>query len=314
MSNVGFWANVEIGAATAGSYQHGWPLWVRPAGRRIIPSHICFTMRAIFIRLLATSLASLVLSCQPDTSSKIDTTATRDTAVASVLTPGPWRGVLAVQGQEIPFLFEVKTEAGKPVVYLVNKGLNGDQRLRCDKISVAGDSTTIRMHKFDATLVVRADGMDKLKGVWVKYGVKSLLRVPLTAEMGERILYREDGSNAGKATPGILHELTEGATYRINFRDAQGKRHSAIGMLKIYRAATGSFQANTHEDRYLSGDVVMVKSKFHLFLSSFDGDRAVRFDAPFNGGNSFSGDFYSSEGSHQIWTAVLDSTAKLPRP
>ena len=146
MSNVGFWASVEIGAATAGSYQHGWPFGMRPAGRQIIPSHICFTMRAILIRLLATSLASFILGCQSGTSSKIDTTATRDTAVASVLTPGPWRGVLAFQGQEIPFLFEVKTEAGKPVVYLVNKGLNGDQRQRYDKISVAGDSTTIRLH------------------------------------------------------------------------------------------------------------------------------------------------------------------------
>ena len=181
MSNVGFWASVGIGAATAGSYQHGWPLWVRPAGRQIIASHICFTMRAIFIRLLATSLASLVLSCQPDTSSKIDTTATRDTAVASVLTPGPWRGVLAVQGQEIPFLFEVKTEVGKPVVYLVNKGLNGDQRLRCDKISVAGDSTTIRLHTLEATLVVRADGKDRLKGNWMKHDTKASFRIPLTA-------------------------------------------------------------------------------------------------------------------------------------
>ena len=27
------------------------------------------------------------------------------------------------------------------------------------------------MHKFDAAMVVRTDGMDELKGIWVKYGV-----------------------------------------------------------------------------------------------------------------------------------------------
>ena len=290
-------------------------------------------MRAIFIRLLATSLASLVLGCQPDTSSKIDTTATRDTAVASVLTPGPWRGVLAVQGQEIPFLFEVKTEAGKPVVYLVNKGLNGDQRLRCDKISVAGDSTTVRMHKIDAALVVRANDTDKLKGVWVKYGIKSLLRVPLTAaarakepsvsmETAEELFNQDDGS-AGKVLPFIHSDMIKGAKYRVSFQENKGKTYQAVCIIRYntqdngtLNNLTGTFLTKTGEDRYLAGNIVLRDKVQHLLLGTFDGNHAFLFDAvaekPQNL-TSLKGDFYSSEGSHQTWTAVLDPNAKLPQ-
>ena len=58
-----------------------------------------------------------------------ETAASTTSLSAANLPVGPWRGVLATQGQEIPFLFEVKTEAGKPVVYLVNKGISGEERL-----------------------------------------------------------------------------------------------------------------------------------------------------------------------------------------
>ena len=59
-------------------------------------------------------------ACQSNTSAS-ETTATSGSAVAPVLIPSPWHGVLAVQGQEIPFLFEVITEAGKTIVYFINK-------------------------------------------------------------------------------------------------------------------------------------------------------------------------------------------------
>ena len=102
------------------------------------------------------SLGLSLAGCSTTSTSSSETDA--GGAAPPVLTPGPWRGALATQGQEIPFLFEVKTEAGQPVVYLVNKGLNGEERLRCEDIKSAGDSTTIRLHAFDAALVVRADG------------------------------------------------------------------------------------------------------------------------------------------------------------
>ncbi|RYE89263.1 MAG: hypothetical protein EOO37_05325, partial [Cytophagaceae bacterium] len=117
-------------------------------------------MRLSFSRL---SVAALCLGAAACNSASTTDKAAAETTVASaatLLTPGPWRGELAIQGQQLPFLFEVKTEGGKPVVYLINKGLNGEERLRCDEISAAGDSATIKLHVFDAALVVRADGKD----------------------------------------------------------------------------------------------------------------------------------------------------------
>ena len=143
-------------------------------------------MKSTSLFLLA-GLGLSLAACSSSTSSS--ETAAGGSAAPPVLTPGPWRGALASQGQEIPFLFEVKAEAGKPVVYLINKGLNGEERLRCDDIKSAGDSTTIRLHAFDAALVVRADGADKLKGIWVKYDSKTPYRVPFTASAGAQELF-----------------------------------------------------------------------------------------------------------------------------
>ena len=124
-------------------------------------------MKSTSAYLLATAALGLGLAGCSSPSTPASETAAGGATVPPVLTPGPWRGALAAQGQEIPFLFEVKTEADKPVVYLINQGLNGEERLRCDDIKSAGDSTTIRLHAFDAALVVRADGAGKLKGSWV---------------------------------------------------------------------------------------------------------------------------------------------------
>ncbi|GAB2711983.1 hypothetical protein GCM10011495_05850 [Hymenobacter frigidus] len=272
-------------------------------------------MKTFPIRLLASAALGLSLAaCSSNTDSSAEKVAAGGTAAAPpVLTPGPWRGALATQGQEIPFLFEVKTEAGKPVVYLINKGLNGEERLRCEEISSAGDSTTIRMHAFDAALVVRADGKDKLKGTWVKYDSKESYRVPLTATAGEQILFREDGTNIGKITPGHLTELTKGVTYRVNFKDDKGKTYPAVGIFKIQNGATGTFLTSTGDYRYLSGSIEMIKNEFRFSLSTFDGNHAFLFHAPFdNAGKSFKGDFYSGKSGHETWTAVLDPKAKLP--
>ena len=144
-----------------------------------------------------------------------DSAAAGGAAAPPVLAPGPWRGVLAAQGQGIPFLFEVKAEAGQPVVYLVNQGLNGEERLRCDDIKSAGDSTTIRLHAFDAALVLRADGPDKLKGIWVKYDAKTSYRVPVTATAGaqERFAAAKSAEKTGSFA----------GTWQATFSDAGGK-------------------------------------------------------------------------------------------
>ncbi|MET4076288.1 TlpA disulfide reductase family protein [Hymenobacter sp. UYCo722] len=261
--------------------------------------------------LLATAALALGLAgCSSPSTSSSETAA--GGAAPPVLVPGPWRGVLATQGQEIPFLFEVKTEAGKPVVYLLNPGLSGEERLRCDDIKSAGDSTTIRLHAFDAALVVRADGADKLKGIWVKYDSKTPYRVPLTATAGAQELF--------PATKSAEKMGDFGGTWRATFRDDKGASYPATGVFaQAGSRLTGTFLTTTGDYRYLSGQVSGQK----MSLSTFDGSHAFLFKAQ-NGPpepiditkeyapNTLFGDFYSGIAGHETWTAVPDPKAKLP--
>jgi len=252
-------------------------------------------MKSLSLSLLAAATLGFSLaSCSSNSSNS--------SATAPVLTIGPWRGVLATQGQEIPFLFEVKTEAGKPVVYLINKGLNGEERLRCEEISSAGDSITIRMHAFDAALVVRADGKDKLKGTWVKYDSKTPYRVPLTAMAGTQLFPAREADDHGDFN----------GTWRTEFKGDDNETYEAVGIFKqeaLHRApVTGTFLTSTGDYRYLNGH----RFGDQIELTTFDGSHAFLFIAKKQPDGTLKGDFYSGKSGHETWTAVLDPKAKLP--
>jgi thiol-disulfide isomerase/thioredoxin len=250
-------------------------------------------MKALPLALLG---AGLLAGCNSTPTSTA--TETAGTSAAALLTPGPWRGELAIQGQKLPFLFEVKTEGGKPVVYLINKGLNGEERLRCDEISAAGDSATIKLHVFDAALVVRADGKDKLKGVWVKYDAKTPYRVPLVAKP-----FSIANESDAKAKPSL---------YKAEFRDETGATYPAVGVFNLWDdyagISTGTFLTTTGDYRYLSN----AADDESYNLSTFDGNHAFLFVIKPPIGNKLTGDFYAGKSGHETWTATLDPKAKLP--
>jgi thiol-disulfide isomerase/thioredoxin len=271
--------------------------------------------------------AGLLAGCNSTPTSTA--TETAGTSAAALLTPGPWRGELAIQGQKLPFLFEVKTEGGKPVVYLINKGLNGEERLRCDEISAAGDSATIKLHVFDAALVVRADGKDKLKGTWVKYDTKTPYRVPLVAMTDksntqvnpsiEELFGEDDGSSENKFVAALHMAMLKGATYKVEFKEEDGKSYPAVAVIKYNSTQLnhlrGTFLTTTGDYRYLAGDIVLRDKKQHLLLSTFDGNHAFLFDGSLSDTGeepTITGDFYAGKTGHETWTATLDPKAKLP--
>jgi thiol-disulfide isomerase/thioredoxin len=279
-------------------------------------------MKSLCLPLLA---ATLLAGCNASTTSK--SAETGATSAAALLTPGPWRGELGIQGQQLPFLFEVKTEGSKPVVYLINKGLNGEERLRCDEISAAGDSATIKLHVFDAALVVRADGKDKLKGAWVKYDSKTPYRVPLVASTASATsnanpsvadLFGEDDGSAGKFLPLFQESMKKGATYNVKFQDKDGSSYPAVGIINYNpeepNPLTGTFLTTTGDYRYLAGSMALRNKQQHLLLSTFDGSHAFLFDGVYDAKNHnvITGDFYSGKSGHETWTATLDPKAKLP--
>lgn len=70
--------------------------------------------------LMSAALAAGVAACQSNSSSENTAAVQNESAAASTLKPGTWRGVLSAQGQETPFLFDVEAVGGKSVVYLRN--------------------------------------------------------------------------------------------------------------------------------------------------------------------------------------------------
>ncbi|MCC3152150.1 TlpA disulfide reductase family protein [Hymenobacter sp. BT770] len=260
-------------------------------------------MTTTSLRVLAAATAglSLLASCD-SSSSKKESTDTRaaDASAASPagLAPGHWDGWVRAQNKAIHFEFDVAVENGKPVVYLINKGLGGAERLRCDEITSAGDSTTIRLHVFDAALVMRPDGADKLAGTWVKYDAKTPYRVPVVALHGQRPM-----PVAQPNTPNYT------GTWRATFTEADGNTYPAVGIFKQDGGAiTGTFLTTTGDYRYLSGAVL----PSGLGLSTFDGNHGFLFQATKQPNGTLKGDFYSGKAGHETWTAVLDPKAKLP--
>lgn len=285
------------------------------------------TFRFVSGRLLlgsAALLTTLLTACNSGgdknaTASEGGTTA----ATSSALTAGTWRGVLSAQGQEIPFLFEVTTDGGKPTVTL----RNGEERLKLDEITTAGDSTTIRLGVFDAALVVRADGADKLKGAWVKYDAKEPYRVVFSATKGEQPLFTDSDPEEGKIQLVGNHQKPE-ETYKVTFTDDEGQSYPAVGIFEFRETPsteppkpnnenqiTGTFLTSTGDYRYLAGNEVMRtqngKTELHVLLSTFDGSHAFLFEGiPTK--NGYNGHFYSGKSGHETWTAVKDPNAKLP--
>ncbi|SDY32014.1 peroxiredoxin family protein [Hymenobacter psychrophilus] len=246
------------------------------------------------------TLALAAAACQSNPETAETNAAT--TAAASPLTAGTWRGVLATQDQQIPFLFDVATDDGQPTVTL----RNGEERLKLDEITTAGDSTTIKLGVFDAALVVRAAGEGKLTGAWVKYDAGKPYRVPLTAEKGAQPLF-----------PVMADQkvLSFDGTWKVSFKDDTGNTYPAVGVFTQTPAGvTGTFLTTTGDYRYLSGQA----DGNQLMLSTFDGSHGFLFTGRQPGSTTpdnatrLEGDFYSGLTGHETWTAVKDANAKLP--
>ncbi len=205
---------------------------------------------------------------------------------------GPWRGVILLQGQELPMNFEIRKNADQYEVILKN----ADEEIVLDEIILDKDSIIMYMHIFDTEIHAKINGKTML-GYYVKNYEKDFL-LPFIAVYGNEFRFVESQDQAeenfeGKYTVQFIHEFD--TVHSVGIFSQQGNK------------LTGTFLNPTGDYRYLQGNVV----DGQLNLSTFDGNHAFVFKASKNADGTLAGDFWSGNEWHESWTGIRDDNASL---
>jgi thiol-disulfide isomerase/thioredoxin len=207
------------------------------------------------------------------------------------LKTGMWRGVIEMQGQQLPFNFEVTKEQSGYKVFLKN----AEEKLLQDEIFIEGDSVKITMLIFDIELRAKIDG-DQLQGFYIK-NYDSDFKLPFTATHGEDYRFAKAGDAA----------INFSGNYQLQFQDDK-EAYPSVGIFnQDGNHVIGTFLTPTGDYRYLEGNVVDQK----LMLSTFDGNHAFLFSAKMEG-DSLKGDFYSGKKSHELFKGIKTEKAEMP--
>lgn len=242
-------------------------------------------------RILIAGLVSLALAA-----------CNNETENVKVLKTGVWRGVIEIQGRNLPLNFEVtRDDKGGYDAYL----LNADERLLLDEVKVNGDSVDLRMHIFDANIKARIS-RDSLKGFFIK-NYENDYRLPFTAAYGQGFRFFENDSTqravdfTGKYEVTFLHPSDSDANKTDTTR--------AIGLFHQKGPhVTGTFMTPTGDYRFLEGDV----KDSVMYLSTFDGNYAYLFHAAMQPDGSLQGEFFSGKSWKENWVGRRDAQAALP--
>ncbi len=210
------------------------------------------------------------------------------------LKTGVYRGVIQLQGQELPFTFEVGNEGGKYVAYLKN----ASEKLKLDEITIENDSVKMVLHIFDAELRAKVNA-NSLDGFYYKNYDKSF-KLPFNATFGEDFRFEKVKDVAGVDFNG---------KYAVTFISDQKDTTVSVGVFtQKGNYAEGTFLTPLGDYRYLEGNVIQDK----LYLSTFDGNHAFLFIAAKDADGKLTGDYWSGKSAHEVWTGMKDDNAKMP--
>jgi thiol-disulfide isomerase/thioredoxin len=213
------------------------------------------------------------------------------------LKTGIWRGVLHVQGQQLPFNFRiVKDSAGGYDMFMKN----ATEEILLDEVVFKNDSVDFMLHVFDAELRVAIQG-DSLNGYFI-LNYRDNYRVPFKAAFGQDFRFAPTDNN--KETP-----VNYSGKYQVLFAN-ESDTTEAVGLVtQTGSYATGSFLTPTGDYRFLEGGVF----DDTLFLSTFDGNHTYLFKAVLNG-DSIRGEYWSGKTFYQPWKGVKSENAAIPNP
>jgi len=210
------------------------------------------------------------------------------------LKTGIWRGVLEIQGEQLPFNFEVKTDAQGTNLVLQN----ADERLLLDEVSFVGDSVNIVLHVFDAYLRAVVKG-DSLIGLF-NLNYDPSYKVPFRAKFGQDFRFSVPEQN----------QVTKNFTgkYEVQFFNAKDTSRAIALIEQDGEKATGSFLTNTGDYRYLQGSVI----NDTLHLSAFDGNHLYLFEITQPNDSTLDGGHWLGKARFRKWAGKKNEQAKLP--
>ncbi len=215
----------------------------------------------------------------------------------STLSVGKWRATLELQGQVLPFTFELKEvgNASSDTSRIYELYLeNAEEKLRVDEVNLEGDSVRIPMHIFDTEIIAKNEG-DQWVGYWKK-----------NYEEDYQLSFEAQHANDYRFVP-----TADKATVEVDGKWAVQFDDDSLTSIGIFQQqgnrVTGSFLTSTGDYRFLEGNVV----NDELMLSTFDGEHAFLFRAKMQDDGSLKGDFWSGSHYHTTWTAQQDENAAL---
>lgn len=209
---------------------------------------------------------------------------------------GTWRGVIQLQGHELPFALDVEKSGEQYTAYLRNVS----ERLLLDDIYFRNDSVFIPLHVFDADLRFKVEGNTMTGTFYKSYAPAASL--PFTATYGED--YRFAKTTEAAVTPDYAGK------YQLQFTPDKGDPYTSVGIFEQKgNYLTGTFLTPMGDYRYLEGNVVDGK----LNLSTFDGNHAFLFIASLSG-DSLKGDYFTGKSGHETFSGVKNADAKMPDP
>ncbi len=210
------------------------------------------------------------------------------------LNSGTWRGVIELQGQQLPFNFEVVADSLGTVIHLIN----ASEKIALNEINQIEDSLVIVLHIFDAELRVKVTN-NSLEGFYYKNYDRSF-KLPFHATLGNDFTFEQVNNQATTDFSG---------KYAVQFIHDKKDTVVSVGIFNQNgNYLEGTFLTPTGDYRYLEGNVVNDK----LHLSTFDGNHAFLFIAKKNEDGTLVGDYWSGNSWHEAWTAVKNENAVMP--
>lgn len=211
------------------------------------------------------------------------------------LKPGIWRGILEIQGEQLPFNFEAKEDESGSYDVIIH---NGEERLMLDEVTFQGDSVNIVMHVFDAYLRAAVKG-DSLVGLF-NLNYNPSYKVPFKARFGQDFRFIVPAANS------VTKDFT--GKYEVQFFNAKDTSRAIALISQSGTSATGSFLTSTGDYRYLEGSII----NDTLHLSTFDGNHLYVFEITKPNDSTLLGGHWLGKSRFRNWAGKKNENAKLP--